>query len=573
MVTVANAEIARMLDDLAELLEIAGENPFRVRAYRNAARTVEGHAKPMAGLVAEGADLSKLPGIGEAIAGKIEVIVRTGALPQLEEMRRRVPPILAALTHVRGLGPKRVKALHDALRIDSVDDLRRALRQGRVRDLPGFGEQTARLVEQGLETFEAAERRVRWLEAEEAAEPLVSWLQQVEGVGKVTVAGSYRRRRPTVGDLDIVVTCRKGAPVMRRLTGYGKIAEVVSHGDTRCTVILRSGLQVDLRVVPRASYGAALQYFTGSKAHNIALRRRAALQGLKLNEYGVFRGKRRVAGKTEKEVYARLGLPVIQPELREDQGEIDAALAGKLPRLVSLGDVRGDLHCHTGASVGHLSIKALARAASERGYEYVAVTDLSGHARVDHRLDPAGLRRQMAAIDRLNGHLDGIVVLKGCEVGILTDGALDLPGEVLAELDLTVCAVHSDFALPRVRQTERLLRAMDDPHFNILAHPAGRIGDQRPPMDVDVERIVQGAKERGCFLELNAQPSRLDLSDVHCRLARESGAKVAVSSEAQHESHLDYMRLGIFQARRGWLEKGDVANTRSLAQLRRLLRR
>jgi len=572
-VTVSNAEIARMLEELAELLEISGENPFRVRAYRNAARTVEGHAKPMAELVSEGADLVKLPGIGEAIARKIQLIVREGALPQLEEARQRVPPVLEALTHVRGLGPKRVKALYDALRVESVEDLRRALREGRVRDLPGFGEQTARLVEEGIKTFKAAERRVPWLEAEEIAKPLVAWLSAVEGVGKLIIAGSYRRRRSAVGDLDILATCRKGAPVMSRLTEYPQVTEVISKGDTRSSVILRYGLQVDLRVVPRASYGAALQYFTGSKAHNIALRRRAALRGLKLNEYGVFAGDKQVAGRTEKEVYARVGLPFIEPELREDQGEIDAALAGELPRPVTLGDVRGDLHCLTDASDGHLSVKALATAASKRGYQYVAVTDRFRRAAGAGRPDLKRLRRQMAAIDRLNDRLEKIVVLKGCEIDILVDGALDLPDEVLAAVDLTVCAVRSHFDLSRARQTARLLRAMDNPHFNILAHPTGRFGDERPPMDVDFERIMQGAKERGCFLELNAQPSRLDFSDIHCRLAREIGVKVAVSSGAQHEAHLDYMRLGVFQARRGWLEKGDVVNTRSLAQLRLLLRR
>lgn len=570
---VSNAEIARMLEELAELLEISGENPFRVRAYRNAARTVEGHAKPMSELVAEGADLVRLPGIGEAIARKIELIVHEGALPQLEEARRRVPPVLEALTHVRGLGPKRVKALYDALRVESVEDLRRALREGRVRDLPGFGEQTERLIEEGIKTFKAAEQRVRWLEAEEIARPLVAWLSAVEGVGNLTIAGSYRRRRPTVGDLDILATCRKGAPVMSRLVNYPQVAEVISHGDTRSSVILRSGLQVDLRVVPRASYGAALQYFTGSKAHNIALRRRAAVRNLKLNEYGIFDGDEQVAGRTEKEVYARLGLPFIEPELREDHGEIDAALARKLPRVVKLDDVRGDLHCLTKASDGHLSVEALARAASKRGYQYVAVTDRFRPDAGARKPDPKRLRRQMAAIDRLNERAHRIVVLKGCEVDILGDSALDLPNDVLAAMDLTVCAVHSHFDLSRARQTARLLRAMDNPHFNILAHPTGRLGDERPPMDVDLERIMQGAKERGCILELNAQPTRLDLSDVHCRLAREIGVKVAISSGAQHEAHLDYMRLGVFQARRGWLERDDVVNTRSLAQLRRLLKR
>jgi DNA polymerase (family 10) len=392
-------------------------------------------------------------------------------------------------------------------------------------------------------------------------------------VKQVTVAGSFRRRRETVGDLDILVTAKKGSPVMQRFVDYDEVEETISQGDTRATVRLRSGLSVDLRVVAEVSYGSALMYFTGSKAHNIALRTIAVKKGYKVNEYGMFRDEKRVAGKTETEIYKRLGLRYVEPELREDRGELEAARKKRLPELITLDDIRGDLHCHSKASDGHDDIEAMARAAKALGYKYLSINDHSHHVTVAHGLDEKRLCRQLEAIDRLNERLEGIAVLKSIEVDILEDGSLDLGDEVLAQLDFTVCAVHYKMDLSQKRQTERILRAMDNPYFNILAHPSGRLINEREPYAIDMERIMDAARERGCALEVNAQPSRLDLTDTHCRMAKELGVKIVISTDAHSTRDLELMCYGIGQARRGWLEPDDVLNTLSLKDLRTALKR
>ena len=570
--TVANSEIADILEELADLLEIEGDNPFRIRAYRNAARTVRGQARPLAELVRDGADLARLPGIGDAIAAKIVTIVETGHLPQLEKLEHRTPAALVELLRIEGLGPKRVERLHRELGIRSIEDLRRALDSGKVRALHGFGARTeARIREQVSRGIE--QKRLRLADAETVAAPLVAWLAETDGVTRVTVAGSFRRRRETVGDLDILVTAGRGTPVMERFADYDQVAEVVARGSTRSTVRLRSGLQVDLRLVPAVSHGAALQYFTGSKAHNIALRKRAARRGLKINEYGVHRGDKRIAGRTETEVYRAVGLPLIAPELRENHGEIEAAAQGRLPTLVTLEDIRGDLHCHTRATDGHDSIEAMAAAARDRGYGYLAISDHSQHVTVAHGMDAKRLLAQVRAIDRLNEKLGDIVLLKSCEVDILEDGSLDRPDAVLRELDVTVCAIHYKLRLPEGRQTPRIIKAMDNPYVTILAHPTGRLINSRAPYGVDMGRVIEAARERGCFLELNAQPDRLDITDAICREAKKAGVKVAISTDAHSGDGLALMRHGVDQARRGWLEADDVLNTRPLPELRRLLRR
>lgn len=569
---VSNAEIADILEELADLLEIEGDNPFRVRAYRTAARTVRGYPRPMSDLVAEDADLAELPGIGEAIAGKIRTIVSTGILPQLEKVESRTPAALVDLLKIDGLGPKRVKTLFTLLKIRSAEDLRRALESGKVRQLPGFGPTTEANIRAHLARGKVVQR-LKLADAEGFAAPLVKWLQKAPGVKRVALAGSFRRCRETVGDLDILATASRGSPVMERFVAYDGVAEVLSQGSTRSTVRLRSGLQVDLRVVPEVSYGAALQYFTGSKAHNIALRTLAVKKGLKLNEYGVFRGEKRIAGKTEEEVYKTLGLAFVPPELRENRGEVEAAKSGKLPDLIEPAHIQGDLHCHTDASDGRDDLRTLAEAARARGYAYLAISDHSRHVTVAHGLDPKRLLEQIKAIDRLNANLEGIVLLKSCEVDILEDGSLDLPDQVLRELDFTVCAVHYKFRLPQKHQTERILRAMDNPHFTILAHPTGRLINAREPYPLDMDAIIEAARERDCFLEVNAQPDRLDLDDNLCRAAKAAGVKVAISSDAHSAAGLDVLRFGVAQARRGWLGPQDVLNTRPLDELRRLWRR
>jgi DNA polymerase (family 10) len=570
---VHNAEIAERFDRLADLLEIEGANPFRVRAYRNAARTIAGLAQNLAGLLEAGKDLAELPGIGAAIAEKIRTIVKTGRLPQLEEVEARTPAALSGLMKIEGLGPKRVRTLYEKLAIRTPEDLERAARSGRIRELAGFGKKTEALILERVRQFHGEMQRMRLPEAEDIAEPLLAYLKQSPGIKEISVAGSLRRRRETIGDLDILVTAKKDSPVMERFVAYDEVNGVVSRGDTRSTVVLRSGLHVDLRVVPQVSYGAALCYFTGSKAHNIALRKIAVDKGLKLNEYGLFRGAKRIAGRSEQEVYARLGLTWVEPEMREDRGEIERARTGRLPRLITREDIRGDLHCHTSATDGRDSLEAMAEAARARGYEYLAVTDHSQHVTVAHGLDRKRLLDEIRKIDRLNEKLDGIVILKSCEVDILEDGSLDLPDGVLRELDLTVCAVHYNFNLPEKKQTGRIIRAMDNPCFNILAHPTGRLINQREAYAVDLPAVMVAAKQRGCFLELNSQPARLDLTDTSCQLAKETGLKVAISTDAHGADQLDYLRFGIGQARRGWLEPGDVLNTRPLDKLRTLLKR
>ena len=570
---VVNAEIASELDKVADLLDIEGANPFRVRAYRRAARLVGGLPRNISDMLAAGEDLDDLPGIGEDLAEKIATIAKGGRLPLLTDLERAVPAGITALLAVPGLGPRRVHLLHDALGIDTIDKLAAAVRAGKVRDVPGFGRGMEAKLLRAIQAGTVQTGRIRTATVEAPVDLLLRHLRQAEGVQEVVVAGSFRRRRETVGDLDIVAAATPGKPVMRRFVDYEDVTEVVEQGPTRATVRLRSGIQVDLRVVPEESFGAALCYFTGSKAHNIALRRIAVERGLKLNEYGLFKGSRLLAGHSEAEIYQSLGLTWIPPELRENLGEIEAARDGRLPRLVAVDDILGDLHVHTTASDGRISLYDMAEAARSKGYSYMAVTDHSRRLAMVHGLDAERLAEQIDEIDRMNDERPGFVVLKSIEVDILEDGTLDLPDQVLSRLDLVVGAVHSRFDLPRAKQTERLLRAMDNRCFNILAHPTGRLINQRPAYDVDMERVMRGAVERGCALEINAQPARLDLMDAHCRLAKQLGVKVAISTDAHSAGELDFMRFGIDQARRGWLEAADVLNTRPLAELREMVRR
>ena len=579
---VHNADVAAIFDEVADLLDIEGANRFRVRAYRNAARTIGQLSQPVADLVAEGKDLSELPDVGDDLAGKIEEIVETGTLTLLDELEQQTAPALADLMRIPGLGPKRVRALHEALGITSAEELKRTAEAGRVREVEGFGEKLEQTILDRLEAAGAEERRWLLATVEPVVESLVAHLEAHDAVEQIDVAGSYRRRKETVGDLDVLALSDDGPAVIAHFVDYEDVDEVVQQGDTRSSVVLRSELQVDLRVVPPASYGAALLYFTGSKAHNIRLRDRAIADGLKLNEYGVFRAEdgqngdgqneqgadgKRVAGATEAEIYALFNLPYIVPELREDRGELDAAADDALPDLIALNDLRGNLHTHTTDSDGRASIEAMAEAARARGLDYLAITDHSPNVAVTQGLDADGLRQQIDAIDRLNDELDGIRLLKSIEVDILKDGTLDLPDEVLERLDLRVCAIHSNFELPEDAQTERVLRAMDNPLFNIWAHPTGRRLNERSPIALDLERLMEAAVERGCFLELNAQPERLDLRDVYCQRAKELGLQVAIGADAHWESGLDVLPYGIDQARRGWLEADDVLNTKPWDEL------
>lgn len=568
-----NAEIARKFHELADLLEIRDANPFRVRAYRNAASIVEGSARPLEDMVAKGEDLSAIKGIGDDLAGKIEELVKTGNLGQLQTLQKEVPEQLTELLRLDQLGPKRTRAIHEELGISSLKQLKEAAEAGEIRKLSGFGARTEQKILDEVNKLSDQDRRTRLGEAEQVAAPLIAYLDELDEVRKIEVAGSYRRRKETVGDLDILVASANSKPVMERFTRHPEVAKVVSQGKTRATVFLKSGLQVDLRVVKLASFGAALHYFTGSKAHNVAIRRMAVEKNLKVNEYGVYRGRKRIAGKTETEVFEQVELPWIPPELRENQGEIEAAREGRLPVLVEEKDIRGDLHMHTSATDGRNSLREMAEEARRLGYEYIAITDHSKRLTMANGLDPRRLRQQIAEIDKLNEELDGIRVLKGIEVDILEDGKLDLPNDVLDELDITVGSIHSKFELSRKKQTERVLRAMDNPRFNILGHPTGRLINEREAYQIDLEAIVEAAADRGCCLELNAQPSRLDLAGRYAGMLKEAGVPGVVSTDAHATDHLGFMHLGVAQARRGWMEKKDLINTRTLKQLQKILAR
>ncbi|MFO7743269.1 MAG: DNA polymerase/3'-5' exonuclease PolX [Anaerolineae bacterium] len=578
---VYNSDVVDTFNEVADLLEIEGANEFRVRAYRNAARTISTLSRNVAHMVEAGEDLTELPGIGEDLAGKIEEIVHTGDLKQLAELRQRTPPEVAEMLDVAGLGPKRVQTIHEELGVTTLEELRQAAAQGKIRDLYGLGQKTEQKILEDVERLRAEGERERTRRdvAEERVEPLLEFLRSLDAVERVEAAGSYRRKKGTVGDLDILATSEAGEAVISRFVEYEDVEEIVSQGETRSTVVFRSGLHVDLRVVEERSYGAALLYFTGSKAHNIVLRNMALDRGWKINEYGVWdttgeaAEEEQIAGESEEEMYALLDLPWIAPELREDRGEVEAARKGRLPDLITLDDVRGDLQCHTTASDGRASLEEMARAAQALGREYLAITDHSAYIGVTQGLDAEELERRMDEIDQLNERMEDIVLLKSVEVDIMEDGSLDLPDRVLEKLDLVTVAVHSHFDLPAEEQTERLIGAMDNPTCNILAHPTGRQIGKRPGYAIDLDRLMDAALERGCFMEINAQPDRLDLDDVASQMARERGLKLAISTDAHSTEELAFMRFGVYQGRRGWLEPEDVLNTRSWDDLKDLIAR
>ena len=570
---VHNEDVAAAFDEIADLLDIQGENPFRIRAYRRAAQVVRSLPRDLGELGGE-EELDALPGVGADLAGKIIELRNTGRLRALETLRRRVPPGLRALLSLPGLGPVRVRALRARLGIRGIDDLQRALTEGRLTSLKGFGTGLESRLRGALADKAASgPQRMAWPIAAEYAEPLRTYLQSLPEVARAEVAGSYRRGRDTIGDLDLLVSSRSPAAVVRALRRYEDLRELTAAGTTKASGVLRNGLQVDVRIVPARSFGTALHYFTGSRDHNIHVRRRAQERGYKLNEYGLFRGRVRVAGATEEELFAALELPWIAPELREDRGEIEAAERHALPVLVERGDLHGDLHTHTDASDGREPLEKLVAAARARRLRYLAITDHSKYIGVVAGLDAARLERQMDAIDALNATLKDLVVLKGAEVDILEDGRLALPDSILRRLDLVVISVHSQFGLSELKQTQRVLRALERPCVSILAHPTGRLLGERQPYALDFERVLKAARERPCYLEVNGQPRRLDLDEVHVKAARDQGVLLSIASDAHSGAELDFLDHGIRQARRGWLTKLDVLNARPLGELRALLRK
>ncbi len=571
--SVQNSEIAKIFYEIADLLEIEGANPFRVRAYRGAARTIEGYPRRINEMVENDEDLDEISGIGEDLAEKIREIVSTGNLMFLEEVRSRTPQSLVKLLDISGLGPKRVQKLYQELDITNLEELRAAINEGKVADLEGFGEKTVANIREALDSESFGYERTRLDIAEQFVAPLLNYLTDQADVQEAAIAGSYRRRRATVGDLDIIAISESGKHVSEAFVQYDSVNEVVSQGETKSTIILRSGLQVDLRVVPEESYGAALLYFTGSKAHNIHLRNLAVDQGLKVNEYGVFKDGRRIAGETEAKVYDLFEMPFIQPELREDKGEIEAAQADELPNLVKLVDIRGDLQMHTKYSDGQHTLAEMVAAAEDLAYDYIAITDHTSYIGVTQGLNEDDVNGYIDEIDSYNQDHDGLEILKGLEVDIHENGQLDMPEAVLKRLDLVVISVHSHFNLSEEAQTERVIRAMDHPYANVLAHPTTRQIGGRDPIALDMEKIMQAALERGVFLEINASPDRLDLWDQHIRLARDLGLKLVISTDAHRTNSLANMKYGVYQARRGWAEKSMILNTYPLETLLDLLNR
>ncbi len=581
-----NLEIARRLHQVADLLEIDGANPFRVRAYRNAARTVGAHAVEMRKLVADGTDLTRLPGIGKEMANHIRELVEEGELSILGELAERVPLTLVEVMELPGVGPKKAARLWRELEVTTVEQLAGAAESGEVAELDGFGERSQEKLLTAVRRRRGGERRIRLGDADKLIEPLLEALRAAPGVERLTVAGSLRRRVETVGDVDLLAVSDEPETVMERFTGFAGADSTEMSGPTRGRIALGSGLEVDLRVLPRESYGAALVYFTGSKEHNIKLRQRAMARGLRLSEYGLFRedeadqktageagqepdplAGERIAGAEEEEVYAALELPWIPPELREDRGELGAAERGELPELVTLDDLRGDLQMHTNWSDGRNTITEMVAACAERGYDYLALTDHSPSLAMTGGLDARRLRLQAREIAKVQERHPGIRILRSQEVDILADGSLDQDDEALAELDLVVVAIHSHLQLPAARQTARLLKALEHPLVNVLAHPTARLIGKRRAVAVEIDELLHCALDNDVAVELNANPNRLDLRDTHLMRARELGVPVVISTDAHRVGQLDLMRYGVEQARRAWLTARDVLNTLPVEKL------
>lgn len=572
-----NARIAEVFDQLADLLEFQGANAFRVRAYRNAARTIGDLAEQVSAILADDTrSLTEIDGIGKDLAEKCHVLVETGGLPQLDELRRKIPESVLALLRIPGLGPKKAAALHKELGINDLDQLKAACEAHRVRELKGFGEKTEQAILAGLDTARSAEQRMLWATADDLAQELREHLVGCPAVEQLELAGSYRRGRDTVGDLDVLVDSPDAGQVMDHFARLPELDQVLARGDTKMSIRTRGGCQIDLRVVPARSFGAALQYFTGSKEHNVVLRGLARQRGLKVNEYGVFRlsddSEEYVGGATEEEVYAALDLPVFPPELREARQEFEWAQQGRLPRLIELDDIRGDLHMHTTETDGKATLDEMIAAAQQRGLKYIAITDHSQRVTMARGLDPRRLRAQWAEIDRRNRDLGrSLTVLKGIECDILEKGGMDLPDDVLAEADWVLASVHYGQNQSRQQITERILEAVEHPSVSCIAHPTGRLLTRRPAYDVDLEAVFRAARQHGKLLELNANPLRLDLNDVHCAAARSHGVPIVIGTDAHSTEALGMMRYGILQARRAGLTKDDVANTRSWRDLKKLI--
>jgi DNA polymerase (family 10) len=568
-----NQEIAAIFNEIADLLEIKGENPFRIRAYQRAAQNIDGHAKNIADLSRE--ELLEIPGIGKDLADRIEEYLKTGKVASHEDLKKEVPESLAALLSVPSLGPKTAKLLHERLKIKNIDELEKFAREHKLAGLPGIKEKTEENIIRGIEMLRRGKERQPLGRVLPIASDIVEYLKKNPHVKKISIAGSLRRMKDTVRDIDILITSSNPYDVMKTFVHLPDAKEVLMHGPTKSSIITSEGIQVDLRVVEDESFGAALAYFTGSKEHNIHLREMAVKKGLKINEYGIFREKdnKRLGGKNEEDIYNILGLQYVQPEMREDMGEIEAALNNALPKLIELKDMRGDLHVHTNQSDGNHTVEELISAAKEKGYEYIAITDHSKGLGIARGLNEERLMEEKKEIEAINKRLRGFKLLTGIEVDIRSDGRMDFSDEILSKMDIVVASIHSGFRQSKEQLTKRLITAMKNPYVSIIAHPTGRLIGERDPYEVDMDYILKIAKETETALEINAYPLRLDLNDIHAKKAKELGIKLVISTDTHLASQFDYMPYGVSIARRGWIEKKDVLNALSYEKLIKGLRR
>lgn len=566
-----NKKIAEVFEEIANILEISDENFFKVNAYKKASLTVMNLAQDLRQMVEETPqDIDKIPGIGKALKDKIIELVETGKCREHERIKEGFPKGLLEMLKLRGLGPKKIKLFYLNLGITTMDQLKKAAEEHKLSALPGMGEKSEADILKSMKEFSMfSTDRHLVNEALQEAQRYIEYLNKLKEIEKIQYAGSLRRGKETIGDIDILVTAKDHPKVMEHFVKYGEVLNVIAEGDTKSSVILQSGIQVDLRVVAAESFGAALHYFTGSREHNIKIRDLAKRKGMKINEYGVFKGEKMIGGETEEEIFNAVGLPFVPPELRKNDGEFEYLLKNKkLPKLIELSDIKGDFHCHSNYSDGKNTIEEMAKACMERGYEYFAMSDHSSVMGVTGGMGTSDIKKQWKEIDKLNEKLKGkIKILKSCEVDILKDGSLDFSDEVLKELDLCVISAHMHQNLPAEDQTKRIIAAIENPYSKILGHPTGRLLNKRKEMEFDMKKVIAACVENDVYLEINSNPMRLDLTDKYIRIAKEKGAKFSINTDSHSVDHLEFMKFGVAMARRGWLEKKDVLNCKSLKEV------
>lgn len=568
-----NDTIADIFQEIADILEIQDDSIFRIRSYQRASQVIRNYPHNVREIYEKNPEeIDKIPSIGVSLSKKIIEILKTGKCRFHERLIKKVGRGLADMLKIRGVGPKKVKLFYRELRIDTIEKLRIAAKKGLLRDLPKMGEKSEQEILKAIEELDHYQARTPIHKALQVAEEYCQYLKSNEAVWRIEIAGSLRRRLETIGDIDILAAPKISKKeyrekIVEHFVKYDEVKKILSKGDTKASILLKSGMQIDLRVVDKESFGAALQYFTGSKTHNVAIRNMAKKRGLKISEYGVFRGVKKIAGETEEEVYKSIGLPCLIPEIRENRGEIEAAKKGLVPQPLEQHDLRGDLHTHTKETDGSNTIETMAQKAQEFGYEYIAITDHSKAVRVANGMDEKRLLNQIKVIDELNAGMKNFRILKGIEVDILGDGTLDMPDTILKQLDIVIASVHSKFHLNLEEQTKRVLKALKNPHLKILGHPTGRLLQKREPIALDMERIVRACKVYHKALEINASPSRLDLNDIHARMAKDAGVKMVIDTDSHHYTQFEFIKYGIFIARRAWLTKDDILNTRPVEKL------